>query len=114
MLLDHGANLNVQVGLNGKVAQEAADHGHEDIVRLLYDHGAEASAQGLQSHFLEDRFTDSNVLQIALENDHHTIVKLLVEHGADCKPQIPIHESARFSFSTKRDYSPAVGDQPMY
>jgi ankyrin repeat protein len=78
LLLDKGADINVQGGDYGNALQAASANGHEMIVRLLLDKGADINAQG--GHH-------GNALQAALQGGHQTVVRLLVDKGADINAQ---------------------------
>ncbi len=45
MLLDHGADFNIE-GIYGTALQAAAGQGHEEIVELLLDRGADNKIKG--------------------------------------------------------------------
>ena len=53
------------------------------MAKLLFDHGADFSAQGRHYDTRQGRFTDRNAVQIASEKGHHAVEKLLLEHGAN-------------------------------
>ncbi|KAJ7144592.1 ankyrin repeat-containing domain protein [Mycena epipterygia] len=53
--------------------------GHEIIVRLLLEHGANVNAEGRDFNLGQD----FSVLWVASEKGHEAIVKLLIAHGAD-------------------------------
>ncbi|KAH9987221.1 ankyrin repeat-containing domain protein, partial [Russula vinacea] len=55
----------------------ASWEGHNYIVRLLFDHGADANPTD------DD---DSTSLHIAFPQGHDAIVELLLDHGADANP----------------------------
>ena len=46
LLLNKGAEVDGQRGLNGIALYNASAEGHEEIVKLLLDKGAEVNAQG--------------------------------------------------------------------
>jgi ankyrin repeat protein len=58
----------------GNAIQAASIEGHEQIVKLLLNQGADVNAQG---------GLFGNALQAALEGGHEQIVKLLLNRGAD-------------------------------
>ena len=46
LLLERGADVNVQGGVNGNALQAASVGGHKEIVELLLERGADVNAQG--------------------------------------------------------------------
>ncbi|KAJ7875974.1 ankyrin repeat-containing domain protein [Mycena leptocephala] len=90
LLIEHGANVNVQGGDFGNALQAASYNGHINLVqllieqgatlmhRLLIEHSANVNAQG--GHF-------GNALQAASLHGHINIVQLLIEQGADVHAQ---------------------------
>lgn len=46
LLLDRGADVNIQAGKHGTALQAAASKGYQDIVKLLLDHDAEVNILG--------------------------------------------------------------------
>jgi ankyrin repeat protein len=111
LLLDEGADVNVQGRYFGTALQAASLIGHEVIVRLLLDRGADVNVQGglygtaLQAaslighevivRLLLDRGADINIqggeygtaLQAALVEGHEAVVRLLLDKGADINVQ---------------------------
>ena len=66
--------VNAQGGYFGNALQAASDGGHEAVVKLLLDVGADANAQG--GYY-------GNALQAASDKGHEAVVKLLLDAGAD-------------------------------
>ncbi|KAJ7028092.1 ankyrin repeat domain-containing protein [Mycena alexandri] len=85
LLIEHGADVNVQGGAYNSPLQAASYNGHENIVQLLIEHGADVNAQGGEY---------DGTLQAASYMGHETIVQLLIEHGADVNVQVAAHNSA--------------------
>ncbi|KAF4768676.1 hypothetical protein HAV15_002769 [Penicillium sp. str.  len=73
LLLDKGADINVQGGYYGNPLQAASRRGYLKIVKLLLDKGANVNTQG--GYY-------SNPLQAASEAGYLEIVKLLLDKGA--------------------------------
>lgn len=71
LLLDKGAEVNLQGGLHDTALRAACSEGHEDIVELLLKHKADVNAQ------------HASVLQSACSGGHESIVNMLLDHGAD-------------------------------
>ena len=46
LLLEKGEDVNMQGGLSGSALQAASSGGHDNIVRLLLENGAEAGVRG--------------------------------------------------------------------
>lgn len=108
LLLTSGVDMNAYAGRYGTPLIAAASQGHEAIVKLLLDHGAEVDAVGssvfstalsASSYFgyrsiaemLLDkgakpdwrRDNDDTALELACEGGHETIVELLINRGSD-------------------------------
>ncbi|KAJ7118107.1 ankyrin repeat-containing domain protein [Mycena epipterygia] len=75
---EHPVNTDIEIwatgGPYGSALQAASNQGHEAIVRLLIDHGADINASGGR---------DGNALQAASVGGQGQIVQLLIKHGAD-------------------------------
>jgi ankyrin repeat protein len=73
LLLDKGADVNVQHGEYCNALQAASYNGHDDMVRLLLDRGANVNARGGKY---------CNALQAASSGGHGVIVRILLGKGA--------------------------------
>jgi hypothetical protein len=73
LLLDKGANVNVQGECYSNALQAASARGHEAVVKTLLDQGADVNAQGGEY---------GNALQAASLERHEQIVKTLLDAGA--------------------------------
>jgi ankyrin repeat protein len=73
MLLDKGADVNVQGGFYGNALQAASYGGHEQVVKMLLDRDADVNAQGGEY---------SNALYAASFRGHEQVVKMLLDAGA--------------------------------
>jgi ankyrin repeat protein len=79
ILLENGADVNLQGGeYYDSALQAASHHGHVETVTLLLDGGADVNAQG--------GYYDT-ALQAASHSDHLEIVTLLLDGGADVNAQ---------------------------
>ncbi|CAG8949966.1 hypothetical protein HYFRA_00004298 [Hymenoscyphus fraxineus] len=74
LLLEHGADINLEGGQHGSALGAASYGGHEHIVNLLLEHGADINLEGGQH---------GSALGAASYNGNKHIVNLLLEHGAD-------------------------------
>uniref|UniRef100_L2FBA5 Nacht and ankyrin domain protein n=1 Tax=Colletotrichum fructicola (strain Nara gc5) TaxID=1213859 RepID=L2FBA5_COLFN len=107
LLLNKGANANVQCGEYGNALQAASYRGHLDVARLLLEEGAIINAQGgrfetaLQAASKSGHLdvvglllhkdanvniqgeANGNALAAASSGGHIRIVELLLNHGAD-------------------------------
>ena len=77
--------VNVVDSENRAALSIAAEHGHEELVKLLLDQGAEINAQGRGY---------GNALQSASGRGHEQIVRLLFDQGADVNAQGGQHGNA--------------------
>jgi ankyrin repeat protein len=73
LLLDNGANINAQSEDDWTALQAASGAGHEAIVRLLLDKGADVTFSG----------NYGTALIAASRGGHEAIVQLLLASGAD-------------------------------
>src|ERR1700761_1079229 len=78
LLLDEGADVNIQGGHFGCALQAASNSGHVEIVKLLLDRRADVNIQG-------GRY--GSALQAASNSGLIEIVKLLLDRGADVNIQ---------------------------
>jgi ankyrin repeat protein len=80
LLLDKGADVNVQCGQYGNALQAASYGGHEAVVRLLLSKDADVNAQGGMY---------GNALQAASAggHEHEAVVRLLLDKDADVNAQ---------------------------
>jgi ankyrin repeat protein len=85
LLLDRGADVNVQGGDYGNALQAAAFIGHKEMVELLVSKGADVNLQG--GHY-------GNTLQAAACRGHKETVELLVSKGADVNLQGGVYGNA--------------------
>ncbi|GES56885.1 hypothetical protein ATETN484_0001009000 [Aspergillus terreus] len=79
------AIVNAQGGFLGNALHAAAFSGHENVVQMLLDRGADINAQGGPY---------SNALQAASSKGHENIVQLLLNQGADINAQGGFHGNA--------------------
>ncbi|KAJ5757468.1 uncharacterized protein N7511_006162 [Penicillium nucicola] len=70
--------VNAQGGYFGNALQAASWKGHEEVVLMLLDHGADMNAQG-------GRF--GNALQATSSQGHKNVVSMLLDHGAGVNAQ---------------------------
>jgi hypothetical protein len=73
LLLEHGADLNVQDKVGRTPLQSASMRGMLEVVRLLLEHGADVEVKNSFG---------KTALQEAAGNGHSEVVELLREHGA--------------------------------
>ena len=74
-MLEEGAPINKKTGSNRRTPiMEASRCGHENIVKLLIQHGGEINLQDIEG---------KTALLFAMENNHDNISKTLIENGAD-------------------------------
>ena len=73
LLLDEGADVNVQGGKYGNASRAASIKSHEAVVRLLLDNGADVNARS-GAH--------NSAVRAASENGHHEVMQVLLDHGA--------------------------------
>jgi hypothetical protein len=78
LLLEAGADVNVQGGRYGNALQAASSGGYEQVVKTLLDQGADVNAQGGEY---------GNALQAASERGHEQVVKTLLDQGTDVNAQ---------------------------
>lgn len=62
---------------DGNTLHAASLGGHEEIVQMLLDRGADVNVQGMSG----------TVLRVASCNDHETLVQILLDNGADLNAQ---------------------------
>lgn len=74
LLLDHGADPNMQDRSLQTPLFHASANDHLDIAQLLLDHGADPN--------IRDRIGGTALME-ASANNYHSIVRLLLDHGAD-------------------------------
>ena len=90
LLLEKGADINVQGGRHGGALQAAAFRGHEATVQLLLNKGACVNAQG-------GRY--GNPLQAACFSASQTVRQLLLDSGADVKAQSAVIQQLLLTYS---------------
>ena len=74
ILLEHGADVNVQNSKGFTALMMACQYGKEAMVRLLVEHGADIHILNLHQH---------SALMYACEEEHVEICRYLIEKGAD-------------------------------
>ncbi|KAG8800519.1 hypothetical protein FRC18_007998, partial [Serendipita sp. 400] len=78
LLLENGADIDVQGGYFGNSLQAASSKGYEEIVRLLFENGANVNTQG---------GAYGSALQAASSKGYKQIACLLLEKGANVNIQ---------------------------
>ena len=73
LLLEHGAEINVQNRVGRTPLHRASFNGALEVVRLLLEHGADVEAKNI---------VGGTALQEAAERGHDAVVELLLEYGA--------------------------------
>jgi ankyrin repeat protein len=110
--------VNAQGGYNGNALQAASSKGHERVVQMLLDQGANVNAQGgyfggaIEAaafhgyekvvQMLLDRGADvnaqgryGNALQAASSNGHERVVQMLLDRGANINDQTDLGNALR-------------------
>jgi hypothetical protein len=83
--------VNAQGGHYGNALQAASVEGHEKVVQMLLNAGADINAQG--GHY-------GNTLQAASYEDHDKVVQMLLNAGADVNAQGGYFKNALYAAST--------------
>ena len=73
-LLEHGADVNAQGGPYGNALQAACSKGHDNIVQILLEHGADVHIQSEDGLFV-------TALQAARSQGHDEIVQMIQLHS---------------------------------
>ncbi|KAJ7851405.1 ankyrin repeat-containing domain protein, partial [Mycena olivaceomarginata] len=73
-LLEHSAYVNIQGGLDGSALQQASSLGHEDIVRLLLEYGADVNVQGGRYNAQGEWYWCHSALQQASREGHEDML----------------------------------------
>jgi ankyrin repeat domain-containing protein 50 len=90
--------VNAQGGAYGNALQAASFKGHDKIVRMLIDAGADVNAQ--DGH-------GNNALQEASSRDHDKVVRMLIDAGADVNAQDG-HGNNALQAASSRDHDKVV------
>jgi ankyrin repeat protein len=91
LLLDHGADVNVQKADLWAPLHHASGNGHLKVAESLLERGAEVDVQN------EDQQTP---LRLASANGEYEVARLLIKHGSNVNSQetcgwTPLHSAAR-------------------
>ena len=72
LLIQHGAEINLQNSVGDTALMRAAQHGHERVVELLLRHGADINLQNSGG---------GTALMRAAIGGHERVLELLLQHG---------------------------------
>ncbi|KAL0253214.1 hypothetical protein SLS55_010186 [Diplodia seriata] len=95
-LLQNGADVNGRAGYYGTALHVASDHGFENIVQLLLDHGADVNSEGYfpSPYIRTHREEGVTPLYIASCKGYENVVNILVDKGANVNAEGGHHGSA--------------------
>ncbi|KAJ7458853.1 ankyrin repeat-containing domain protein [Mycena latifolia] len=88
LLLQHGADTNLEDKVYGSALQAASKHGYPEVVQLLLQAGADVNANKsslpmLQHHRADvNRTNNETALEAACDAGHTSVVRLLLQAGA--------------------------------
>ncbi|KAI9767151.1 MAG: hypothetical protein M1839_004624 [Geoglossum umbratile] len=91
-LLKQGVDVNAKGGREGNALVASAGAGHNQIVQLLLENGADVNAKG----------THSTALQAASSKGHYEVVELLLRNGADVHAPGPLGTALQVASSRNR------------
>ncbi|PGH01369.1 hypothetical protein GX51_05301 [Blastomyces parvus] len=101
MLLEHRADPNVACGFHGSPLQAASARGHQKIVKILLDYGAQNHVRNTESPY-------SSALDASIGGRNQEITRLLIDSGVDinapCGPCGTALQTAlgRFNYDTAK------------
>jgi ankyrin repeat protein len=91
LLLEHGANPDVQYDRYGSISHDAANEGNAEVMELLLQHKADVHI----------RSTDGNRRTLLHWHSDAKLVQILLDHGADINALNAHHETPLYKAAEK-------------
>ena len=91
LFLEHKVNVNAPDSIFGSPLLTASGNGHDEVVRLLLNHGADVHQVWQKES--ETEFIDTSALSLACNGGHKDTIRILLDHGADVNALAVYHKN---------------------